>query len=100
VAKHRLNDGRKVGQIVTRNMVASANGPNVSSAYFDSSAAHARIDYNFARHDPSKKNPPNMPSEGLNLVQAIATSWRDDSRPHAASDAGRMLLYRMTCRDH
>ena len=41
--------GRKVGQIVSRNMVASASGPNVSSAYFDSSMAHTPIDYNFAR---------------------------------------------------
>lgn len=42
-------DGRKVGQIVARNMVASANGPNVSSAYFDSSMGHTPVDFNFAR---------------------------------------------------
>lgn len=34
------DDGRKVGQIVACNMVASVNGPNVSRAYFDFSAAY------------------------------------------------------------
>lgn len=42
-------DGRKVGAIVSRNMVASASGPNVGSAYFDPTMAHTPVDFNFAR---------------------------------------------------
>jgi hypothetical protein len=62
------DDGCKVGQIVARNMVASVNGPNVSRAYFDFSAAYTPNWLQFCAAWPEQKNPrPIRPAEVLIL---------------------------------
>jgi hypothetical protein len=67
------DDGRKVGQIVARNMVASANSSNRRARTLIPARRMRRL-ITTLRGMSRAKNPPDMPSGGLNLVEAMVTS--------------------------